>query len=85
MAFRVAVDLSGMVTGDIVYQTTMLNPTLGRWMNLDLGQMPPLYHPSNRVYLLRRAEGSLVAMRFKNFRNQAGVAGFITIEYREVG
>lgn len=78
---KISVDMSGMMDGNIVYADSPLNEVLGKWLNVDTGTMPPIYTPSNRVYLLRLADGTYAALLFTDFSNDAGVKGYISFDY----
>lgn len=78
---RVIIDLSGMLDSIVVYQPTMLNMELSRWLDLDLRTMPPVYTASGRVYLLRMQDGTVAALRFANYMNAKGIKGYLTIDY----
>jgi len=80
-ASQVAVDMSGMMEGNIVYQSSPINKVLSKWINVDTSTMPPIYTMSRRVYLLRLADGTQAALLFSDFIDDAGVKGFITIKY----
>lgn len=79
---RIIVDMSGMMEGRIGYTASPYNRTLSRWLNVDTSIMPPIYTPSNLVYLLRMADGSVAALRLVNFMNDAAVKGYMTIDYQ---
>lgn len=81
VAGKISVDMSGMMDGNIVYADSPLNEVLGKWLNVDTGTMPPIYTPSNRVYLLRLADGTYAALLFTDFSNDAGVKGYISFDY----
>lgn len=78
---RLMTDLSGMLTGDIKYADGWCNLTLSRWLNLDLSVMPPIYTPSNKVYLVRLGDGTLAAVRLKAYKSAKGRKGIMTIQY----
>lgn len=79
---RIIVDMSGMMEGRIGYAASPYSRTLSRWLNVDTSIMPPVYTSSNRVYLLRMADGSVAALRLANFMNDAAVKGYMTIDYQ---
>lgn len=78
---RVIIDLSGMLEERIGYAETYYNAEFSRWMDLDLSIMPPTFTTSNRVYILRLADGTHAALRFTDFMNGAGVKGYISFDY----
>jgi len=80
-ASQVAIDMSGMMEGNIVYQSSNVNKVLSKWLNVDTSTMPPIYTMSRKVYLLRLADGTQAALFFSDFIDDSGVKGFITIKY----
>ena len=77
----VAVDMSGMMDGIILYAHSPRNPVLSKWMHVDTSVMPPIYTLSNKVYILQMPDGSRAALLFVNYMNAASAKGFITIHY----
>lgn len=78
---KITIDMSHMMEGYLVYADTKLNKELGKWLNVDTGQMPPIYTPSNKVYLLQLKDGTYAALRFTAYRNEAGISGYISFDY----
>ena len=78
---KIIVDMSGMMDGNIEYAETYYNAEFTKWLDLDLSVMPPVYTPSDKVYLLKTAAGEVAAVRFGNYMNDAGVKGYISFEY----
>ena len=78
---RIAVDMSGMMDGNILYDTCMLNPVLSRWLEVNTSTMPPLYTLRLRPYVLRLADGSCAGLFFSNYVNSANAKGYVTIQY----
>ena len=78
---RVAIDMSGMMDGNILYDTCLLNLVLSRWMDVNTSTMPPVYTMSGRPYILRLADGSRAALHFTGFTDASGAKGYITIRY----
>lgn len=78
---RVIVDMSGMMEGNIVYYDAKINKVLSQWIDVDTGTMPPIYTLSGKVYVLRLADGTCAALLFKDFMDNSGVKGFITVKY----
>ncbi|MBQ7941706.1 MAG: HmuY family protein [Muribaculaceae bacterium] len=78
---RIAVDMSGMMDGVILYTESYYNPELSKWLNVDTSTMPPIYTMSKKVYLVRLKDGTYAALRLSNFMNEASVKGYMTIEY----
>lgn len=78
---RIAIDMSQMMDGMIVYAEDGYNPCLSRWLDVDKSTMPPVYTLSGRIYMLRLADGTYAALRLANFMNDAAEKGFMTIDY----
>ena len=78
----VVTDMSQMVDGILGYTSTPVNPVLSCWMDVDLSIMPPHYTPSERVYLVRLSDESVVALRFDKYKSAEGVKGILTLHYR---
>lgn len=78
---RVAIDLSKMMQGIIVYAESDYNAELSKWMTVDLSRMPPTYTPSNKVYVIRMKDGSMAAVRFTDFIGPSQVKGYVSFDY----
>lgn len=78
---KITVDMSQMMDGIILYAEDYCNLCLSRWLDVDTSTMPPVYTMSDRVYLLRLADGSHAALRLSNFMNDAAIKGYMTIDY----
>lgn len=78
---KIAVDMSGMMDGNIVYTASYFNEELSKWLNVDKSNMPPAYIPSNKVYVIKLKDGTRAAVRLTNYMNAGGVKGFMTIDY----
>ncbi len=77
----IVTDMSTMADGYLGYAESYYNAELSRWLDVDKSQMPPIYTPSNKVYMLRMADGREAALRLDNFMDASGVKGFMTIQY----
>ncbi len=79
---RIITDLSGMMSGNIIYADSPCNLELSKWLNLDLSIMPPIYTPGNRVYLLKMADGTMAAIRFRSYMHTStGKKGYVSFDY----
>lgn len=78
---KIAIDMSGMMDGKIVYTESFYNEELSKWLKVDTGNMPPDYIPSNKVYMVKMKDGTYAAIRLMNYMNGSGVKGFMTIDY----
>ena len=78
---KIAIDMSGMMDGNIIYAPSSYNEELSRWLNVDTSQMPPIYTMSGKVYLLRVSDGRHAAIILRDYMNDANVKGFMTIDY----
>lgn len=78
---KIVVDMSTMADGYLGYTESDYNPELSKWLNVDKSTMPPIYTPSNKVYLLKLKDGTIVAIRLKSYMNELGVKGYMTFDY----
>lgn len=76
-------DLSRMMEGIVQYEKTDKNIEMGKWLNVNLRDMPPIYTPSNKVYLLRMKDNTVAAVHFTGFTNpnKYNIKGYISFEY----
>lgn len=79
----ITVDMSHMMEGYLVYAKTKKNKEIGKWLDVNTEQMPPIYTPSNKVYLLRLKDGTYAALRFTGYRNPSlyNTSGYISFDY----
>ena len=78
----IAVDMSGMMQGNIVYAQDWYNPELSKWLDVDTSTMPPVYTKSDNVFVLRLADGRNIALRLENYMDGSGTKGYMTIQYK---
>lgn len=78
---KIAIDLSDMFNGNIVYQESWCNLVLSSWMSVDIKIMPPTYVHSGNVIALRLADGTNALLRLANYVSPQGAKGYLTIEY----
>lgn len=78
---KVAIDMSGMLEGNIKYLPSFYNQELSKWLFVDTSGMPPTYTPSNKVYVIKLKDNTYAGIRLSNFMNAEGVKGFMTINY----
>lgn len=80
---KIAVDVSHMMedNGYLIYAPSDFNPELSKWLNVDTSEMPPIYTPSNKVYLLRMKDDTMAAIRLVSYMNAAGIKGYMTFDY----
>lgn len=78
---KIVVDMSTMADGYLGYTESDYNAELSKWLNVDKSTMPPIYTPSNKVYLLKLKDGTMVAIRLKSYMNALGVKGYMTFDY----
>lgn len=79
---QVVIDMSTMMEGYLGYTPSPVNPVLSHWLDVDLSTMPPIYALSNKVYLLRLGDGTLVALQFTSFMDESFAKGIVTLHYR---
>ncbi|WP_297063860.1 HmuY family protein [uncultured Duncaniella sp.] len=77
----IVTDMSTMMNGYLSYAGSFYNPELSKWLNVDKSSMPPIYTPSNKVYVIRLSDGTLAGVRLANYMDALGVKGYMTIEY----
>ncbi|MCD8302663.1 MAG: HmuY family protein [Prevotellaceae bacterium] len=80
---EIVVDMTDMMNGNVGYDTDQLNPALSQWIVEDISQMPPIYTLSGKVYLIRMADGTLVAVLFTGYTNPYSndAKGYISFQY----
>ena len=78
---KVTVDMSGMMEGVIKTVDSPVNLELAKWLDVDTSTMPPIYTLSNKVYLVKLKDGTIAAVKLKDFRNKKFDKGFLTIDY----
>lgn len=78
---KITIDMSGMMEGNIKYAKSDYNTELSKWLNVDTSVMPPIYTPSNKVYVLKLKDGTHALIRLADFKNTAAIKGYMKIEY----
>ena len=78
---KIVIDMSTMMDGYLGYIASDYNAELSKWLNVDTSTMPPIYTPSDKVYLIRLKNGTLAAVKLADYMDSAGVKGFMTIQY----
>lgn len=80
---KITIDMSHMMEGWLDYADSKLNKEIGKWLNVDTSTMPPIYTPSNKVYLVRLNDDSVVAIRFTGYFNpeKYNTKGYISFDY----
>lgn len=78
---QIIVDMSGMMDGNIGYSESWYNRELSKWLKVDTGTMPPVYSMSHKVYAVKLADGTHLALKLSNYMDATGVKGFMTIDY----
>lgn len=76
---KIAIDMSGMMEGNIKYTEDYRNDILSGWLNVDTSSMPPIYTMSNQVYLIRLKDNTYAAIRFTNYTNARGIKDISTL------
>lgn len=77
----IAIDMSGMMEGNIVYTSSYYNEELSKWLDVDTSNMPPTYTMSHKVYAVCLADGTNLALKLSNYMNSSGTKGHLTIEF----
>lgn len=80
---KITIDMSHMMEGYLDYADSKVNAVLAKWLDVDTSNMPPNYTPSDKVYLLRTADGTVYAIRFTAYSNpqQYNTKGYISFDY----
>ncbi len=78
---KIVTDMSTMMDGYLSYVESDYNPMLSQWLNVDTSNMPPTYTLSNKIYILRLADGSKAALKLENYMNESAIKGYMTIRY----
>ncbi len=79
----ITIDMSHMMDGWLEYAPSMVNKELGKWLDVDTSEMPPIYTPSDRAYIICTREGTYAALRFTAFSNPFyyDTKGYISFDY----
>jgi hypothetical protein len=78
---KIVTDMSTMMDGYLSYVESDYNTELSQWLNVDTSNMPPTYTLSNKIYILRLADGSKAALKLENYMNESAIKGYMTISY----
>ena len=78
---RIAVDMSGMMEGNIRYAESYYNAELSKWLNVNTSTMPPVYTLSRKVYVAKLKDGTALALKLSDYTDAAGNKGYMTVEY----
>ncbi len=83
VADSIIIDVSHMLDLYLGYASAMVNKEMTRWLDVNISTMPPIYTPSNKVYLLRTKEEEYVAVLFTSFTNPFyyDTKGYISFDY----
>ena len=78
---EVAVDMSQMMQGIIIYDTTEINMVLEDWVTRS--GMPPVYSVRPNVYVVRTKEGKYAKIQFTSYKGgeTGDETGFATFTY----
>lgn len=74
-------DVSNMMAGYLEYKESYYNPEMSKWLNVDKSEMPPIYTPSERVYVVKMKNGERAAVKLENYMDDSGVKGYMTLRY----
>ncbi len=77
---QIIVDMSGMMDGVLGYAESWYNEELSKWIDVDLSVMPPIYTMSYKVYALKLADGTNLALKLASYLS-GSTKGYLTIEY----
>ena len=79
---KIAIDMSGMMDGNIIYTESYRNTVLSSWLDVNTATMPPVYTMSNQVFLIRLKDNTYAAIRFTNYMNARGIKGYIDFDFQ---
>ena len=79
---KIAIDMSGMMDGNIIYTESYRNAVLSSWLDVNTATMPPVYTMSNQVFLIRLKDNTYAAIRFTNYMNARGIKGYIDFDFQ---
>lgn len=81
---KVTIDMSHMMEGYLDYADSKVNEVMAKWLYVDTTNMPPEYTPSNKVYLVRTADGKVYAVLFTAYSNpqKYNTKGYISFDYK---
>lgn len=77
----ITVDMSHMMDGWLVYADSYYNRELSTWLDVDKSEMPPIYTMSDKVYIVQFGDGTKAALKLRNYMNDVGIKGFMTVDY----
>lgn len=78
---KIITDMSTMMEGYLGYAESYYNEELSKWLFVDTSTMPPIYTPSEKIYIVRMADGTKAAVYLENYMNTSAVKGYMTIRY----
>ena len=78
---KIIVDMSRMMDGVIGYAESDYNSVLSAWLDVDLRTMPPVYTPSDKVYVVRFSDGTYLGIFMDNFMNAKSVKGHMYFSF----
>ncbi len=78
---KIVIDMSTMMDGYLSYAESYYNTELSKWLNVDTGTMPPVYTPSEKVYVIFLRDGKRAAVKLHDYMNSAGAKGYMSIQY----
>ncbi|MCM1290540.1 MAG: HmuY family protein [Prevotella sp.] len=78
---KIVADMSTMMDGYLSYVDSYYNPELSKWLIVDTSTMPPIYTPSDKVYILYLENGERAAVKLKDYTNSIGIKGYMSIQY----
>lgn len=79
---RISYDMSHMMDGYLIYAVSDYNAEVSKWLDVDTSEMPPVYTLSHRIYVVRLADGTHVALQLADFMDASGTKGVLTVDYR---
>lgn len=71
-----------MLSGIIGNQGIHLNTELGKWLQMKIPPMPPVFSLNNHVFILRLKDSTYAALQLADYMSVSGTKCVLTINYR---
>ena len=80
----ITIDMSHMLEGYLTYAPGYKNTEAGKWLNVDISNMPPTYTMHDNVMLYRFSDGTYAAVQLADFisNDRYQTKGWMTVNYK---
>ena len=80
----ITIDMSHMMEGYLTYAPGYKNKEAGKWLNVDLSTMPPIYTMYDNVMLYRFSDSTYAAVQLVDFmsNDRYQTKGWMTVNYK---